>query len=506
MDYSDQIQSRLFQIPREIRDMIYFFYFYEPNGLHHHLKGENGVLRTSDGKPLDIRFTRACKAVAKESQGLALKLNTITFTPDDRTGARPLGSDALRFKRLLNALDATKWQLLYNNADYLNPTQIQKLIEMYPRAGRDIVMTLHELKEAQGGHRDDWWARHEWYLREQKHVPDIQKALDMTLEFARTHQYFRMEDYGRGRPFIPHEDPIWSKQKWFRPDLPHAILQWRPNASMIPTESELCALKAYLNPTETCCFDSGNDVTAFAWFFSAASLAASFLESLQPTQRSFLRTIILDENEKAVYNPERHAEELIKFCQENAQMRVERRVGLWDHIFPSRWGADLRGDWWNCTYFFAIDLFVPIVEWITEAENLSALGMPSNSYTLTFKNCNDRHVWRLVRKMLAFQEAFNRQFQQRKEFTVPDLPLEGEYRHFRFPYPCHVPKTLPHTMKDILLGNSNIRLEHNLSTNSNTTKLLHRCEDWSLEEWVEEWCGLMFKHVKSFQGAWLASA
>ncbi|EOA83864.1 uncharacterized protein SETTUDRAFT_32880 [Exserohilum turcica Et28A] len=383
MDYSDQIQSRLFQIPREIRDMIYFFYFYEPNGLHHHLKGENGVLRTSDGKPLDIRFTRACKAVAKESQGLALKLNTITFTPDDRTGARPLGSDALRFKRLLNALDATKWQLLYNNADYLNPTQIQKLIEMYPRAGRDIVMTLHELKEAQGGHRDDWWARHEWYLREQKHVPDIQKALDMTLEFARTHQYFRMEDYGRGRPFIPHEDPIWSKQKWFRPDLPHAILQWRPNASMIPTESELCALKAYLNPTETCCFDSGNDVTAFAWFFSAASLAASFLESLQPTQRSFLRTIILDENEKAVYNPERHAEELIKFCQENAQMRVERRVGLWDHIFPSRWGADLRGDWWNCTYFFAIDLFVPIVEWITEAENLSALGMPSNSYTLT---------------------------------------------------------------------------------------------------------------------------
>jgi hypothetical protein len=70
---------------------------------------------------MDTRFTRTCKETTHELNGLALKINTVIFTTADRTSAHPLRSDALRRKRLLDAFDATKWRLLYNNPDCFTP-------------------------------------------------------------------------------------------------------------------------------------------------------------------------------------------------------------------------------------------------------------------------------------------------------------------------------------------------------------------------------------------------
>jgi hypothetical protein len=107
-NYSLQPQSPLFRLLRELRDRIYHFYVFEPEGLHHHFDDRGGKLRTRVGDPIDTQLIQTCKAVAHELNGLSLKLNTITFAPADQTSAHPVRSNALRSKRLLDAFDDVK--------------------------------------------------------------------------------------------------------------------------------------------------------------------------------------------------------------------------------------------------------------------------------------------------------------------------------------------------------------------------------------------------------------
>jgi hypothetical protein len=275
--------------------------------------------------------------------------------------------------------------------------------------------------------------------------------------------------------------------------------QWVSETYRLPSKSELSSIEAGLNPFETYRFQFDNDPTDFLWFFSAASLAIRFLETLHENQQKHLRKIILDEDDKAIYNPETHARGLVKFCQDNLKLQIERRVGLWHHVFPSRWGADLHTSWWRDSAF-AFELFlVPIVDWIMEASKLPALGMPSGSYTLTFKDCHDKHVWRIMREVVAFQEAYL-SFQQRAEIVVPVVPIEGDQRFEHFPFPCHLPDTLPQIIKDILCGRSNMRLEHPLLWQWDGMKKLQASESWSQEDWVDEWELLLEHYLKAPPG------
>jgi hypothetical protein len=85
------------------------------------------------------------------------------------------------------------------------------------------------------------------------------------------------------------------------------MFQWASETYRIPSESELSLFEADLNPAETYHFHSDNDPSTFQWFFSANSLAVRFLETLDETQRRHLRTVILIEHGKAMYNLETHA-------------------------------------------------------------------------------------------------------------------------------------------------------------------------------------------------------
>jgi hypothetical protein len=204
MSYSLQPQSPLFRLPRELRDRVYHFYVFEPEGLHHHCDDRGGYLRTSTGEPIDVRLMRTCQVVAHELNGLALKINTITFTTADRTSAHPLRSDALRFKRLLDAFDATKWRLLYNNPDCFTPQNTDKLVSQYPQAGRDIILTLRDLREAP----EELYQY--LYARQQRHDVETREALDMALRLVSTQPGFAEGALNTQRPYAFRQDPDWA--------------------------------------------------------------------------------------------------------------------------------------------------------------------------------------------------------------------------------------------------------------------------------------------------------
>jgi hypothetical protein len=214
----------------------------------------------------------------------------------------------------------------------------------------------------------------------------------MVLDLVSTQPGFAEGASNDQRPFVFRHDSAWAGQKWFRSDFPTTMPRWLSETYRLPGDNELSSIEADLNPAETYRFHSDNDPTEFQWFFSAASLAIRFLGTLHRTQRKHLRTLILDEDDKAVHNPETHARGLIKFCQENSKLRIERRVGFWHHTFPSRWGAYLYRSWWQDDSFSFSHFMVPMVEWILETSKLPALGMPPGSYTLEFKDCNDCHI------------------------------------------------------------------------------------------------------------------
>ena len=57
-----QPQSRLFTLPRELRDMIYEYYLSTENGYSYCY--ETGKLTERDGLPIDIALTYTCKLAA----------------------------------------------------------------------------------------------------------------------------------------------------------------------------------------------------------------------------------------------------------------------------------------------------------------------------------------------------------------------------------------------------------------------------------------------------------
>ena len=67
----------LLRLPRELRDLIYEEYVRVDGGYVYN--PETNRLAHADGSPIDLSLRRVCRQLASEVQGLALKLNTITF-------------------------------------------------------------------------------------------------------------------------------------------------------------------------------------------------------------------------------------------------------------------------------------------------------------------------------------------------------------------------------------------------------------------------------------------
>jgi hypothetical protein len=100
----------LFNLPRELRDDIYSYYFQESHGYIH--TPQPNKLRCFNGQPIDLALRYTRKAIAEETRDLPLKVNTITFrtgTPNsEQEAACSVWSSAGRYDFLLERVLFTR--------------------------------------------------------------------------------------------------------------------------------------------------------------------------------------------------------------------------------------------------------------------------------------------------------------------------------------------------------------------------------------------------------------
>jgi len=88
---SQQLQSRLLSLPRELRDEIYTHYLQEPGGYVH--SPTTDKLRCYDGRIIDFSLMWTCKMVASEMRDLPLRVNEVVFKPFQEIKTSQEGSD-----------------------------------------------------------------------------------------------------------------------------------------------------------------------------------------------------------------------------------------------------------------------------------------------------------------------------------------------------------------------------------------------------------------------------
>ncbi|KAF2256055.1 hypothetical protein BU26DRAFT_512953 [Trematosphaeria pertusa] len=486
-----QHQSSFFRLPRELRYLCYSHYLFEENGYHHVWDGCAGKLRCCNNSIVALDLMYTCKAAANEMHGLPFQANTITFTAGDLVSEHSLCSDALRFKRLVDYATVAKWRILLAVADTVTPDDLAKLIQRFPRTGPSFVNQFQTLRD-RNFHSGPEIHRIEYNLHG-KHVVASREALEFALELAASHPEFQQlaaKALPQSPP--PKDDPLDRNVGFMRGS--HCwVLDFKPEAWTVPDETQLDSLESLLWWDEEYPLNLEFDPRPFGWYFSATAMAIAFLKHLGSDRRTHIRRIIIDEKDRAVSSPEVHARGLIPFCVENPRLRIERRVDLWGHVIPSRWGAtaDLSG----LQYIQAWCLLQSLADWILEANDLYSRGMPSNSFSLVFQGDQDQHVWNMAKEAAAFQETFV-EYYRRHNSHPPPLSHQAEHQVLPWPLPWHAPAEFPIAMKEIARGTSIVRTRWALDKGRDIEEMIAEHDGWPLIKWRRKWqWGIIYRKV-----------
>jgi len=115
-DLHAQGQSTFFKLPRELRDAIYAYYTYEPEGYRYEFRtARSGAWHLSIGKCIDSSIKTTCKRTYEEIEGARLQVNTIHFYPDNygSDAALDMSSNVLRLLRLVDYFNLAKRHILF---------------------------------------------------------------------------------------------------------------------------------------------------------------------------------------------------------------------------------------------------------------------------------------------------------------------------------------------------------------------------------------------------------
>lgn len=195
-----------------------------------------------------------------------------------------------------------------------------------------------------------------------------------------------------------------------------------------------------------------------------------------------LRTIVLNEDFKAVSRPELHARGLIPFCIQNPHLRIERRIGLFTNLLPQGFycshGSNTGFPWLLTGMCFRV-----MIPWIEEALALSSLGMPIHSFTLVIDGSTEEasKIWNLLKYAAATQEA---QLEQRRlnGASTPSRPLVLEYNSS-----WDLPADFAKTIRDIVEGTSVVRFDGDVGELWDAEVFFHERRNWGQEQWDRAW-------------------
>lgn len=467
---SSQTRFEFFDLPPELRDMIY----------PHCLGGEppyvlnpvTNKMTFADGSLVDLAITLTCKRAYEEAHYHTLK--NLSFSPWADDTARTFeyiaqGRQSLYMRRLLGLvvldeeLCAEIKRDLPRFAPYLEAAKTRSHLELgglwpkscgqTPSVFRNLVTSCLRKAVAETRYGDRDGEAHDRPLRPTK--------------------------LGRADADLIYSDTApWS--------IPHSLTQNPIDSTVFKSRTVILQhLKVLLD---------------LDLRYSAAAVAVRFLESVPRCVRMRLRRIVLHEDRPGVGFAECHGLGLIPYCQENPQLRIERKVNLWKNALHTTTAhgelSETRLDFYRMKdnssttggILQANHISHPIAVWIMEAVELEAAGMPPGSFTLTLQG--DSVCSKIFRNVVVRDAAWQLAFEACFEGGAFPQGL-----HPRNPYSrksndsWYLFEGFPQALQDILDNRSVVRCDFYTGTSSDMERLVEGrlAKVMHLDTWKRHW-------------------
>ncbi|KAH0437107.1 hypothetical protein CcaCcLH18_03975 [Colletotrichum camelliae] len=509
--------SPLFRLPRELRDIIYSFYVIVDGGYICDTDGfTRGKLKGADNREVDLSLVYSCKRIADEMDrgGLALRLNTITFSTLESVGFSHL---ACQFQQLKSrGVDFVRCEIFQTYGHLIPDSVYAEAQRKYPQ-----FMPLLDRMRAEGPRtpaQDSGLCleRHGPYGE----APSVYRGfITDVLQAAWTQsESFRklVADFSPPMSETGHIDR-WS---------PFDVVKGHIDPWAIPSDSQMDALEAAV-PIEFSCPKTRRDRSIYR--FSAAAAAIYFLQSIPHSLRKHLRKIILNEDHEAVLYPHEHARGLIPFCQQYP-IQVERRVSLWNVVFQEDmfyrhpdercWRDKFETRRTPCV-MNSDQITANIATWIIEALALDQEGMPPGSFSLLLNGdpCPDlcsRIFDSIVQRDAAWQQAWTEAIERGILGQITWFEIRGEsvLRHGWFDFPQierasrsrapanrpgywgYIFEQFPQSLTDIAGGRSIVHCNFDMGAPRDAEAILRKHLGWNKQKWEREW----FNHTPQSWG------
>lgn len=319
-----------FDLPRELRDVIYEHYVTIDGG--YVFSAESGKLRAATPHAHPFALQNTFRRAASEMRGLALSCNTVTFSTIGN-----MRESAFRFDFMLEILFRCM------EDDFNRALKVYRPARQPPPFPESVRASIA------------------------RHFPQFVPAMEAvdSVDLGISVFAWRIMVYTDVEPslqrdflnFVTHRLTQESHSSIRHPGIHCLGLrdgQCRMDEWGIPSKEELDYMAKVLRPTQAVVeslsgtpiieFDGIWEGNRFIYRFSAAAAAIQFL-GRHPTSRIHLRRIILNEDREAVAFPESHGKGLIPFCVENPRLHIERRVALWTNLFPVVTRTSKTGAW-----------------------------------------------------------------------------------------------------------------------------------------------------------------
>ncbi|KAM7197922.1 hypothetical protein V8F20_006370 [Naviculisporaceae sp. PSN 640] len=521
-------------LARELRDMIYEHYLtidggYVFNPATWKLKPSKN---NSSPHPFALQYT--CKLIASEMRGIALTFNLITFTPVETLGVRAWGFEWLEnMYEVACAIGLRKLSGEYSEKEL--PSSVKEsLSRQKPEYFQDD--DLDQIFSSRSRHlRQILWFRIGAPMSD---FLGFTRVLLTQPEFAEFWTRLAGPDFLGLNLFcqpwmIPSQEELGHFWQVLGPMMDHIY-----NDVVAPPDSPLLATyfdQLFNNQSGT--FDPRN---RFKHRFSATAAAISFLHSLDPSTRLYIRRLIVDERTESVAHPERHGRGLVQFCNENPRLLVERRVSLWRTILPQTergtlysvydveldrgrvdmWDRVRHGagpDLWSSTFWgqcyteheawskapnageiFPGRMSQAISRWVLEALSLpktftlviDGAILPQLSSQLFREIVVPDAVWQA-----AFEESFSSGRLEKPPYwawrTPNDWRLWDEnWQPDLEPTYGYICEDFPNIVRGILDGSSRVSLNFEIGDDSfdrQVKNMLAERKDWREEDWYRSW-------------------
>ena len=471
-------ESAFLSLPREIRDMIYERYISDIDGFVYDPK-THGFM-TTNGEPVNIPLAYTCRAIYDELWKRVCEVKSIIFYTAFSEETR---QDAGLWHAGIHKLDLYKDHLVDVMArQFLTKKLEEEIASRYPQFKTILANWRSKCEVTMNSKGHDWGETPSIY---RDFICHTLRTISKDPEFVRTGQ-----KWVNGLWVPPHKYTVFRNI--------FELISLYPEPWKLPSKEEISRLERVSGVTQEGSAVVANERRFYHndanYRYSAASVAIKFLEDPPIMVRKHIRNIRnikLMEDRESIAHPECHIRGLIPHLREMPSLHVARHVNLWMTAYSfnnPRWDQvpfSSSSTIFSRSYRSLEFATKAIARWMTEANALKSLGMPSGAFTLLFDGdpCPElaHHVFRTIfQRDTAWQIALDMSYGS--EDGLPQPSWLHRRRRLGYMY-----ENTPSLVRDMNLGVGIIHCNFDIGHEHDAEAVVLECQHMDITGWMKKW-------------------